>query len=100
MICNLYLSVEARKIEQTRPWDTLACSWGVQQQTDNSPLPSPPPFPPPPSRVSMREHLNLGFGAVIRVTRTTAREEGWVGGRVGGGGGGDSRGLVREVAVP
>ena len=29
-ICNFYLSVAARKTEQIRPWDTLACCWDVK----------------------------------------------------------------------
>ena len=33
LICNFYLSVAARKIEQIRPWDTLACCWDVKQPT-------------------------------------------------------------------
>ena len=34
-ICNFCLSVAACKIEQTRPWDTLACCWDVKQPTNN-----------------------------------------------------------------
>ena len=34
LICNFYLSVAARKIEQIRPWDTLACCWDVKQPTN------------------------------------------------------------------
>ena len=33
--CNFYLSVAAGKIEQTRPWDILACCWDVKQPTNN-----------------------------------------------------------------
>ena len=33
-ICNFYLSVAAREIEQIRPWDTLACCWDVKQPTN------------------------------------------------------------------
>ena len=36
LVCNLYLSVAAREIEQTRPWDTLACCWDVKQPTNNN----------------------------------------------------------------
>ena len=35
LICNLYLSVAARKIEQIRPWDALACCWDVKHPTNN-----------------------------------------------------------------
>ena len=34
LICSFYLSVAARKIEQIRPWDTLACCWDVKQPTN------------------------------------------------------------------
>ena len=34
LICNFCLSVAARKIEQIRPWDTLACCWNVKQPTN------------------------------------------------------------------
>ena len=34
-ICNFYLSVVARKIEQICPWDTLASCWDVKQPTNN-----------------------------------------------------------------
>ena len=34
LICNFYLSVAACKIEQIRPWDTLACCWDVKQPTN------------------------------------------------------------------
>ena len=34
LICNFYLSVAARKIEQIRPWDTLLCCWDVKQPTN------------------------------------------------------------------
>ena len=33
-ICNFYLSVAARKTEQIRPWDTLACCWDFKQPTN------------------------------------------------------------------
>ena len=35
LICNFYLSVAARKIEQIRPWDTLTCCWDIKQPTNN-----------------------------------------------------------------
>ena len=35
LICNFYLSVAASKIEQIRPWDTLACCRDVKQPTNN-----------------------------------------------------------------
>ena len=35
LICNFYLSVAARKIEQICPWDTLACCWDVKQPVNN-----------------------------------------------------------------
>ena len=35
-ICNFCLSVAARKIEQIRPRDTLACCWDVKQPTNNN----------------------------------------------------------------
>ena len=38
LICNFYLSVAARKIEQIRPWDTLACCWDVKQPTNKQTL--------------------------------------------------------------
>ena len=33
-ICNFYLSVAARQIEQIRPWYTLACCWDFKQATN------------------------------------------------------------------
>ena len=33
LICSFCLSVAARKIEQIRPWDTLACCWDIKQPT-------------------------------------------------------------------
>ena len=38
LICNFYLSVAARKIEQIHPWDTLACFWDVKQPTNKQTL--------------------------------------------------------------
>ena len=36
LICNVYLSVAARKIVWAdRPWDTLACCWDDKQPTSN-----------------------------------------------------------------
>ena len=35
LICNFYFSVAARKFEQIRPRDTLACCWDVKQPTNN-----------------------------------------------------------------
>ena len=36
LICSSFLSVAARILsEQIRPWDTLACSWDVNQPTNN-----------------------------------------------------------------
>ena len=35
LICNFYLSVAAHKIEQVRPWDTLAYCWDVKQPANN-----------------------------------------------------------------
>ena len=40
LVCNFYLSVAARKIEQIHPWDTLACCRDVKQPTNK-----PPPLP-------------------------------------------------------
>ena len=34
LICNFCLSVAARKIEQSHPWDTLGCCWDVKQPTN------------------------------------------------------------------
>ena len=49
-ICNFYLSVSARKIEQICPRDTLACCWDVKQPTNNNssliPALTPPSLSP------------------------------------------------------
>ena len=34
LVCSFCLSVAANKIEQIRPWDTLACCWDVKQPTN------------------------------------------------------------------
>ena len=36
LICNLCLSVAARKIKQICPRDTLACCWDIKQPTNNN----------------------------------------------------------------
>ena len=33
LVCNFYLSMAAREIEQIRSWDTLGCCWDIKQQT-------------------------------------------------------------------
>ena len=38
LVCNFYLIVAARKIEQICPWDTLACCWDVKQPTNKQPF--------------------------------------------------------------
>ena len=35
LVCNFYLSVAARKIEQIRPSNILACCWDVKQPTNS-----------------------------------------------------------------
>ena len=38
LVCNFYLSVAARKIEQIHPWDTLECCWDDKQPINKQTL--------------------------------------------------------------